>query len=116
MVPFTKEQKTGVHLLEARHRWLGERRAAGYRHRAGFTILVITGPNTGGKTVALKNYRFAQSGWHWPASPIPASEKSQIPVLRRRLCRYRREQSIEQTLFQLSAGNINITRIIIRRR
>jgi DNA mismatch repair protein MutS2 len=112
MVPFTSEKRPSLHLVDARHPLLGDR-AVPLDVVIGqdYSILVITGPNTGGKTVTLKTIGLL-SLMALAGIPIPASEKSQIPVFDGIFVDIGDEQSIEQTLSTFSWHITNISRII----
>jgi len=76
-----------------------------------YNTLVISGPNAGGKTVALKTVGIlcfmVQCGL-----PVPAAEDSEFPVFKRVIAEIGDPQSIEQDLSTFSARLLNIKRII----
>jgi DNA mismatch repair protein MutS2 len=101
-----------VILLSARHPGLtGRVIPTDIRLGDGYTALVVTGPNTGGKTVTLRTLGLL-SLMHQAGLHVPAAAGSRLPIFRDVFADIGDEQSIAQSLSTFSGHLRSITRIV----
>ena len=100
-------------LLKARHPLLGQKAVPiDFYFMEGKRVLIITGPNTGGKTVSLKTFALF-SMLNQAGLPVPAAEGTRLPVFKELFADIGDSQDIDMSLSTFSGHMKNIAQAVI---